>query len=149
MTQSLIHSYKDLLTSVGLKRTRGRAIILKELEIQKDHFSAENLYFTLHQKGLKVSRPTIYRTLKLLEKLRMIERFDVKRNCFFYEPLSQKKNHGHLICDRCGTIMDFSTHGLEMLKSKVYKDKDFKLDNISIQVFGLCKDCQKASKNKN
>jgi Fur family ferric uptake transcriptional regulator len=149
MTQNLIYSFKDLLTSMGLKKTKGRAIIIRELETRKDHFNAENLYFTLHQKGMKVSRPTIYRTLKLLEKLRIIERFDIKRNIFFYEPPSQKRDHGHMICEQCGKIMDFSSNGLETLKSEVCKDKDFKLENISVQVFGLCNDCQKASKTKN
>jgi len=146
MTQNLIHSSKDLFTSVGLKRTKGRAIILKELETRKDHFNAEKLYSSLIQKGEGVSRPTIYRTLKLLEKLYLIERFDIKKNCFYFEPLSQKKDHGHLICERCGKIIDFSSNGIEILKSEACKDKDFKLDKISIQIFGLCGDCQKASK---
>jgi len=37
MIQNLIQSSKDLLTSVGLKRTKGRDIILHELETRKDH----------------------------------------------------------------------------------------------------------------
>lgn len=149
MTQNLIHSSKDLLTSVGLKRTKGRAIILKELETRKDHFNAEKLYFSLTRKGTRVSRPTIYRTLKLLEGLHLIERFDIKKNCFYYEPMSHKKDHGHLICQYCGKIVDFPCESLEFLKSEVAKEKAFKLDNISVQVFGLCRDCQRASKNKN
>jgi Fur family ferric uptake transcriptional regulator len=147
--KSIINSTKDLFTSVGLKRTKGRDIILHELETRKDHFNAEKLYASLLKKGARVSRPTIYRTLKLLEKLHFIERFDIKKNCFYYEPISQKKNHGHLICEQCGKIMDFLSNGLEALKSEVCKDKDFKLYNISIQVFGVCRDCQRASKNKN
>ena len=146
MTQNLVHASKDLLTSVGLKRTKGRAIILKELETRKDHFNAEKLYSSLIQKGERVSRPTIYRTLKLLEKLYFVERFDIKKSCFYYELLSQKKDHGHLICERCGKIIDFPSNGLEILKSEACKNKDFKLDKISIQIFGLCGDCQKASK---
>ena len=149
MTQNLIHSSKDLLTSVGLKRTKGRDIIFRELETRKDHFNAEKLYISLLRKKARVSRPTIYRTLKLLEKLHFIEKLDIKKNCFYYEPISSKKDHGHLICEQCGKIMDFSSNGLETLKSKVCKDKDFKLGNISFQVFGVCRDCQRASKNKN
>ena len=137
------NSLKDLLSAKGFKSTRERGIILRELEKRKDHFNAEKLYFSLVQKGSIVSRPTIYRTLRLLEKL------DIKKNCFYYEPVSQKRDHGHLICERCGKIIDFSSNGLEILKSEMYKDKDFKLDKISIQVFGLCRDCQMTSKDKN
>ena len=142
-----VHQLIDIFVSRGLKNTRGRKIILRELEARKDHFNAEKLYSILNRKGTRVSRPTIYRTLKLLEKFHFIERFDIKKNCFYYEPISQKKNHGHLICERCGKIIDFSSNGVELLKSEVGRDKDFKPDNISIQVFGVCKSCQKTSPN--
>jgi Fur family ferric uptake transcriptional regulator len=146
--QKEVHPFKDVLGSKGLKSTREREIILKELETRKDHFNAEKLYFCLRRKGPSVSRPTIYRTLKLLERLRLVDRLDIKKNCFYYEPVYQKKDHGHLICEHCGKIMDFSCASLENLKSEVCKDQDFKLDNISIQVFGICRTCQEASKIK-
>src|SRR4030042_3616287 len=142
-----VHQLIDIFVSRGLKNTRGRKIILGELEARKDHFNAEKLYSILNRKGTKVSRPTIYRTLKLLERFHFIERFDIKKNCFYYEPISQKKDHGHLICERCGKIIDFSSNGVELLKSEVGRDKDFKPDNISIQVFGVCKSCQKTFPN--
>jgi Fur family ferric uptake transcriptional regulator len=145
----MINSLKDILFTKGLKNTREREIILRELESRTDHFNAETLYFSLIQKGSSVSRPTIYRTLKLLEQLRFIEKLDIKKNCFYYETIPQRKEHGHLICEQCGKIIDFSSNGIEILKSEACKDKDFKLENISVQVFGLCKDCQKASKRKN
>jgi Fur family ferric uptake transcriptional regulator len=142
------HPLKDFLGPGGLKNTRERETILRELEARKDHFSAEELYAVLNRKGTKVSRPTIYRTLKLLEKYHLIKKLDIKQNCFYYEPMVQKKDHGHLICEQCGRIIDFSCASFENLKSEVYKDQDFKLDNISIQVFGICGTCQKASKIK-
>jgi Fur family ferric uptake transcriptional regulator len=144
MSNSLI----DLLSAKGLKSTRERGIILRELEIRKDHFNAEKLYSSLVLKGSNVSRPTIYRTLKLLEKLHFVEKLDIKKNCFYYEPMSQKRDHGHLICEQCGKIIDFSWGRIENLKSEVRKEKGFKPDTISIHVFGLCETCQRASKNK-
>jgi Fur family ferric uptake transcriptional regulator len=143
-----VHPLKDFLGSGRLKNTREREAILRELEARKDHFSAEELYSVLNRKGTKVSRPTIYRTLKLLEKYHLIEKLDIKQNCFYYEPKYQKKDHGHLICEQCGKIIDFSCGGLEKLKSDVGRENDFRMDNISIHVFGICGTCQKASKIK-
>ena len=145
----MINSLKDILLTKGLKNTREREIILRELEERTDHFNAETLYFSLIRKGSSVSRPTIYRTLKLLEQLHFIEKLDIKKNCFYYETIPQRKEHGHLICEQCGKIIDFSSNGIEILKSEACKGNDFKLENISVQVFGLCRDCQKASKRKN
>jgi Fur family ferric uptake transcriptional regulator len=139
---------KDFLGPRGLKNTKERETILRELETREDHFSAEGLYSVLNRKGTKVSRPTVYRTLKLLEKYHLIEKLDIKQNCFYYEPKYQKKDHGHLICEQCGKIIDFSCGGLDNLKSEVNKEQDFKTENISIHVFGICGTCQKAFKIK-
>jgi Fe2+ or Zn2+ uptake regulation protein len=95
------NSLKDFLYAKGFKTTKGRDIILKELETRGEHCNAESLYAGLSQKKQRVSRPTIYRTLKLLEKLRLIERFDIKKNCFYYEPLLNRGEHGHFICEEC------------------------------------------------
>lgn len=140
---------KDVLGSRGLKSTKERETILRELEGLQDHFNAEKLFLRLNRKGAKVSRPTIYRTLKLFQKYHLIEKLDIKKNCFYYEPISQKKDHGHRICERCGKIIDFQSKSIDTLKSEMGKDKNFKLDNISIQVFGICRDCQMTSKDKN
>jgi Fur family ferric uptake transcriptional regulator len=140
------NSLKDFLCEKGFKSTKGREIILKELETRGEHFNAESLYSGLSQKKQRVSKPTIYRTLKLLEKLRLIERFDIKKNCFYYEPLLHRREHGHLICEECGKIVDFSIRDFGMIKSAVVKEKDFTLGYISIRAFGLCQSCLKATK---
>jgi Fur family transcriptional regulator, ferric uptake regulator len=144
--QKTVNSLKELFSSKGFKNTREREIILKEFEARKGHFNAEELYFVLRRKRAKVSRATIYRTLKLLEQFRLIERFDVNKNCFYYEPVSHEKNYGHLICEHCGKIIDFLSGSLENLKSDACKGRNFIMDTISIRVFGVCGDCQR-SKN--
>ncbi len=146
--EKVIDSYQDLFAYKGLKRTKGRNIILREIETRKDHFNAEILYSSLRRKAPKVSRPTIYRTLKLLERFHLIEKLDIKKDCYYYEPMYQERDHCHLICEQYGKIIDFSWGSIENLKSGICKEKDFKPDNISIHVFGICETCQKASKIK-
>ena len=137
--------FKDFLGSGGLKNTRERETILKELEVLKGHFNAERLFSVLNRKGAKVSRPTIYRTLKLLQKYHLIEKLDIKKNCFYYESILHKKDHGHMICERCGKIIDFPSESFNTLKSEIGSNENFKADNISIQVFGVCKNCWRLS----
>lgn len=141
--ETLSHSTKDLMCSKGFKNTKEREILLKELEILTDHFNAENLHARLTRKGLKVSKPTIYRTLKLLEKLRLIKRFDIRKNCFYYESVFHKGDHGHLICEKCGKIVDFSMGDVDTLKSAIIKKKNFTPGYVSIRVFGLCQSCRR------
>jgi Fur family transcriptional regulator, ferric uptake regulator len=142
-------SFKEILKAQGFRSTKERDRILQELETRTDHFNAEKLHASLLQKGSGVSRPTIYRTLSLLESLHCLEKLYLKKNCYFYEPLSQKKEHGHLICRRCGRITDFRVDGFDILKSEMDRNTDFKPNKISIQVFGLCGACQAEGKHRN
>lgn len=137
---------RDFLGAKGFKSTKGRRIIFKDLETRGEHFNAETLYYGLNQKKQRVSKPTIYRTLKLLEKLHLIERFDIKKNCFYYEPVLHRRKHGHLICEECGKIVDFPIENFNTLKSAIVKDKSFTLGYISIHAFGLCESCLKVLK---
>jgi len=136
---------RKFLCAKGFKNTKEREIILKELETRAEHFNAESLYSGLSQKKQRVSKPTIYRTLKLLEKLRLIERFDVRKKIFYYEPVLRGGEHGHLICEECGKIIDFSIGDFGMIKSAIVKEKEFTLGYISIRAFGLCQSCLKAA----
>jgi Fur family ferric uptake transcriptional regulator len=142
--QKEVDQFKNTLASRGLKNTREREMILRELELRKAHFNAEELYDGLRRKGAKVSRPTVYRTLKLLETFHLVKRFNIWENCYYYEFVRYEQDHGHLICEQCGKVFDFSCRSLESLKAEMTKHKDFEMDRICIQVFGLCKNCQKA-----
>lgn len=139
-------SLRDFLCGKGFKSTKEREIILKELETRGEHFNVESLYSCLSKRKQRVSKPTLYRTLKLLEKLRLIERFDIKKKCSYYEPVLHSRGHGHLVCEECGKIVDFSTGDFETLKSAIVKEKDFTLGHLSICAFGLCQSCLKAMK---
>jgi Fur family ferric uptake transcriptional regulator len=140
-----VYPLENSLTSRGLKNTREREMILREVESRKAHFNAEELYNGLRRKGAKVSRPTIYRTLKLLDNFHLVKRFNIWKNCNYYEFVRYEEDHGHLICEQCGRVIDFPCRSLDSVKSEIAKHSDFEMDHISIQAFGRCRKCQKAS----
>jgi len=146
--QKEVDQLKHFLASRGLKNTREREMILRELELPKAHFNAEELYDGLRRKGAKVSRPTVYRTLKLLEHFHLVKRFNLWKDCYYYEFVRYEQDHGHLICEQCGRVIDFPCRSLDSVKSEIAKHSDFEMDHISIQAFGRCRNCQKASTDR-
>ena len=58
----------------GLKVTRERAALVREIFGTRYHFDADELLETLKQKGIKTSRATIYRTLELLVRSGVVRR---------------------------------------------------------------------------
>ena len=134
--------FRNFLTSRGLKFTPERNIILQEAFQRHDHFEAENLLASIKKKGKRTSRATIYRTLELLVKCGLLEVVDFGGNSHHYEHVLGHQHHDHLVCERCGRIIEF-THGqLEKLKEKVCQEMDFDGRSHTLKIFGICERCR-------
>jgi Fur family ferric uptake transcriptional regulator len=139
-----LKAFQDYLNSKGLKFTRPRRLIFKEIFSSKEvHPNAYEIHRRLKSKGQKVSLATIYRTLKLLVKSGLVSEIDFGENHSHYEPEIVKAAHGHLVCLSCGEVKEFSHEKIQTLINKIGKRSHFRTDKFSIQVFGYCKNCQK------
>ncbi len=53
------------------------------------------------------------------------------------------EHHDHLVCNKCGKIIEFIEHRIEKLQDEVCKSKKFKPESHRLQIQGLCEDCNK------
>ena len=139
-----LKAFQDYLASQGLKFTRPRRLIFKEIfSSKKVHPNAYEIHRRLKRKGQKVSLATIYRTLGLLVKCGLVSEIDFGENHSHYEPDVVKAAHGHLVCLSCGEVKEFSHERIQTILNKIGKESHFMTDKFSIQVFGYCVNCQK------
>jgi Fur family ferric uptake transcriptional regulator len=139
-----LKAFQDYLSSQGLRFTRPRHLIFKEiLSSKKVHPNAYEIHRKLRSKGQKVSLATIYRTLSLLVESGLVSEIDFGENHSHYEPEVVKAAHGHLVCLSCGEIKEFSPKRIKTILKKIGKKSHFMTDKFSIQVFGYCANCQK------
>jgi len=135
---------KDYLKSQGLKFTRTRRLIFEEIFSEKTvHSNAYEIHRRLKGKGEKISLATIYRTLNLLVKSGLVSEIDFGESHSHYEPEVSKATHGHLVCLSCGAVKEFSDEKIQSILERIGKERRFKTDKFSIQVFGYCQNCQK------
>ena len=72
------------------------------------HLSAEEVHEKLVTTSSKVSRATIYRTLRLLVQMGLLHELELSEGGHRYELLSNDTpDHHHLICIRCGRTEEF------------------------------------------
>ncbi len=138
-------SFETLLTQRGLKYTYERRHIFDEVAHVKHHFDADSLYERFKSKGLRISRDTVYRTLPLLLESGIIQKSVGEGKREFYEPTG-KGHHDHIVCVRCGKIIEFVCDAIEKLQEKVCREHRFKLIFHDHRLFGECKECQAVSK---
>lgn len=134
--------FEDFLRSSGLRLTQSRMDVLNQVFAYPGHFQIEDLLVQMRQNGYKVSRPTIYRTLPLLVKSGLLTEFiDAHKNTR-YERIHSLQEHAHLICLRCGQIVEFIEPEIESLQKAVCEAHRFKPVRYRNEIIGYCSECQ-------
>ena len=130
----------------GLKRTEERMAVLREALAFDGHFEAEDLQVSLRRGGQRVSRATIYRTIKLLLDANLLRRsFSSVGKQTYYENMLDSRQHEHLICVRCGRVIEFKSDFLEEALKKEAAAHGFEFKRLRIEIFGECSTCSSAS----
>ena len=129
----------NILQKSGLRYTRQRQAVLDELNRTQDHRDVEDIYFSIRNRGLNVSRATVYRTLELLVKHNLVRRLDLGEGKYRFENQG-RKHHDHIICLDCNKIMEFMNDRIEMLQEEVAEEYGFTLIKHVFQLYGKCLD---------
>lgn len=135
---------KKALKKEGLRYTRQRQAVWDELCSSDDHRDAEEIYFSLQNSGINVSRATVYRTIDVLVKNNMVRKLELGDGRARYEHKINSTHHDHLICVQCGRIEEFLDEEIEKLQDKIVDKLGFKLIRHIHQLFVICNDCKES-----
>ena len=137
-----LKAFQTFLRDEQQKFTRERALIAKEALFHRRHFTAEDLLEAVHRRDPSVSRASVYRTIALLVKSKLLEKHDFGVMKNYYERLVGIRHHDHLICIHCGEIIEFHNDTIERLQDVILKRHHFTMVYHSHKIFGLCRKCQ-------
>jgi len=139
----LLTTFKHLLKENGLKFTIQREIILEMLYNSDTHLTPEALHQLIQQKHpeLNTGIATVYRTLSLLEDSEMVTSLSFGAQGKKYE-LGAKDHHDHIICTQCGKISEFVDEQIELRQREIAESLGFIMQEHSMQIYGICKNCQ-------
>lgn len=128
----------------GLKSTRQRSLIIDIFFDMHGHLSVEDVWSRVRQDDPRVSVATVYRTMKLLSESGLAHARNFGDGQTRYEPAVGREHHDHLICTRCGTIIEFENDQIERMQDAVARRHGFKVTSHKMELYGLCKSCQKS-----
>lgn len=134
--------FSDFLRRRGLKTTRERSALFDEIFATHRHFDADDLVGRMRERGKKVSRATVYRTLELLHECGLVNRVRLNDEKYRYERLLVGEHHDHLVCTSCGGVIEFVEPRIEELQETVCRKYGFAATTHSHQIRGICADCQ-------
>ena len=125
----------EILKSEGLRYTDQRQAIWDEIRNSNEHRAAEDIYLRLKERNVKVSRATVYRTIDVLVKNRLVRKMDVGEGRSLYEPRLDDEHHDHMICLDTGDIIEFYNKELEDLQDTIAEKHGYKVIRHVHQLF--------------
>ena len=134
--------FEEHLRSKSLKFTSQRERIFEWIFQTHQHFTADTLHAYLkEEEGSRVSRATVYRTLRLLEEGGFVESLDTGRGELVYEHILGHAHHDHLVCIDCGKIEEFRNELIERLQEEAAETRGFTLVHHTLRLEGYCRAC--------
>ena len=141
--KQIINLLKDSVKKRGLKYTKQREIVLEVLLKAKEHLNAEEIHkqITNQYPNEKIGIATVYRALAFLEEVNLVLSISFNKEGKKYE-INYKTHHDHLICVKCGKIIEFTNEQIEQAQEKIAQDNGFELINHTMYLYGICSDCK-------
>ncbi|MBI1908710.1 MAG: transcriptional repressor [Deltaproteobacteria bacterium] len=145
---SLTADKKRILASYlkekGLHATRQRDLIIKEFFKKHRHLTIEEWLGLFRKSDPKIGYATVYRTLKLLGECGLAHKREFGGQVR-YEHVTDH-HHDHLICLKCGKIIEFEDDRIEALQKTVCRSHQFRLINHKMELYGYCARCSHSKK---
>lgn len=133
----------DELGAKGIRLTAQRRAVIEVIQEANRHLDAGTLLELARKRQPSIDRATVYRTIDLLKKLRLVDELDLMHlegEKHYYE-VKTTREHIHLACFRCGRIEEFSSSIFEQLKSEISERAGFNIRVTRLEVGGACKTC--------
>lgn len=131
------------LTLRGIRITGQRKILIETIQAADRHLDAATLLELARQRDKEINRATVYRTIDLLKRLRLIDELDLMHlngEKHFYEAKTNV-DHMHLACFECGRIEEFTSPLFERLKAEISRQRGFHIRVTRLEVGGRCSHC--------
>ncbi|HET6439551.1 MAG TPA: transcriptional repressor [Anaeromyxobacter sp.] len=131
-----------LLAERGLKHSRQRERVAQVFFGQGGHVSVDELLVLARREDRRVSPATVYRTMKLLAECGLAAAREFGDGQTRYEVAAGRAHHDHLICTRCGEIVEFADEEIEALQAAVARRHGFEVERHRLELYGRCGRCR-------
>jgi Fur family peroxide stress response transcriptional regulator len=124
--------------NIGIKLTPQRIAILKHLEGNTNHPSADDIFRAVSVQFPTMSFATVYNTLETLREKGQLLELTIDPDKKRFDPCTE--HHHHLICQSCKKVVDVKQHFILELPDH-FRD-DFIMTGNHIEFYGLCSECR-------
>jgi len=139
MSEVKVKDALDKLKNNGVRITPQRHAILEYLVTSKSHPTADEIYKSLASNFPNMSVATVYNNLRVFRDVELIKELTYGDTSSRFDFITH--DHYHIICNDCGTIVDFHHPGLKEVEHFASHVTGFKVNTHRLEVYGTCPGC--------
>ncbi|MEZ5380426.1 MAG: Fur family transcriptional regulator [Microthrixaceae bacterium] len=141
MSSDVAEQLLDQLRQRGERVTSARRLVLEALaDDPQAHISAEDLSERLQQDHPDVHLATVYRTLRRLSELGMVQHVHLGHGPAVYH--LAEHHHGHVQCTACGRMFGVDPALVARLRADLLATHAFEIDELHFPLTGRCQACR-------
>ena len=134
--------FREFLEIRGEKLTEPRRVLVRHIFDSHKHFDADELVSDLREVGRRVSRATVYRTLRLLVEAGLLRELRLT-NRTAYEHDFGYPSHDHMHCTECDRVIEFRNDEIRKLRDAISLDHGFRASAHRFIITGVCPSCSR------
>jgi Fur family ferric uptake transcriptional regulator len=129
----------------NLKHTKQREAILEVFLDATGHITSDDLYQRVRDNHPSIGYTTVYRTMKLLCDAGLASERHFDDGITRFEIAHE--HHDHLVCMRCGKIIEFECAMIESTQEEIAARYDFRVLRHRHELYGHCSSCRDDSRS--
>ena len=134
--------FRQYLKEKGLLYSKQREQILKTFMKVQSHLTIDDLYNAVRKKNSRIGLATVYRTVKVICDCGLAREVDFGDGVRRFEHKYRHQHHHHLVCIKCGKVIEVTSSRIESLQKKLAKQHNFASTRDTMKIFGLCSKCK-------
>lgn len=140
--EEIINEFVNVFSEDGLESPEDRLKLLKLFLDSENHLSLNKLHEISQAAGLFLTPQKISDYMDIFRRYGIAKKIENQEGKILYEHLHLGKHHDHMICVKCGKILEFEDADIEELQNSVAASHRFLPLKHNLTMYGLCDECQ-------
>ncbi|OGR33997.1 MAG: Fur family transcriptional regulator [Desulfobacula sp. RIFOXYB2_FULL_45_6] len=135
--------FKRLFQQQGIDRFDSRLMVLEAFLKLEHHVTIKDLSEQLEDDKVHLEDEFVFSSMELLCRFGFATKIEFEDKETRYEHRHLGLHHDHMVCTKCGMILEFRDEAIEKQQLKVAEDYGFHMLQHKMEIYGICSNCLK------
>ncbi len=136
-------NFRALIAEDGLGDIDKRLNLIDLFLHTEEHITVEELMDLLKKRGYDYEPDFVRQCMNRWVELGFAQKKTFEGQPPRYEHRHLGRHHDHLICTKCGKIVEFRNDEIEQLQARIAAMEGFHILQHKMEIYGICPDCLK------